>query len=97
MHPVHIFISIVNILCLIAVAMTFSGHAGSHAEALVTYGVFFGYFANSAAIISAALVLLLVLIRIIRRSSTNSLKRHWLGLANGGVVLLFYGVLFTWR
>jgi hypothetical protein len=91
MHPLHVTISVLNVVCLTSALI---GYFARNTAAL-TFGIFVGYWANALAILVAFVVALLLAIRFRSGGAPSTFRTSWLGLANGAFVLLFWSVAFA--
>ena len=86
MHPGHIAVSAVCLLCGLSAVVGYLVPS----PGLLGSGVFFGYWATLAAIVIAIFVAGLLLDRARKGQAQPFIRRSWLGLANGGVALMFW-------
>jgi hypothetical protein len=96
MSPLHLSVSAINIACLVAALV--GGTLGI--SQMLAAGIFFGYFANLLAVLTAAIVAILLLLRVRTGEARATFARSWLGLFNGAVVILAWAVFFAvgkWR
>lgn len=91
MYPIHKFISIANLLCLTCVALFLFGGTGFSGLGI---SVFFGYFANLAAIGVGAATLLLIAVKARKGDGIITCKQHWLGIVNALAVVLAWSPVF---
>lgn len=91
MRAFHIGISIINLLCAGTALVGFIAHI----PGLLALGVFFGYWANLAAVIVGLWVLLLISARAFSGGARELLSSHWLAVANGTVVVLAWVSFFA--
>lgn len=86
MHPAHIGVSIAAGLCGIGALI---GHYGP-IPGLLFPSVFFGWWATMGAILIALVLVILATYRMFSKTARPLIARHWLGLLNGGVALIFW-------
>jgi hypothetical protein len=94
MKTLHVCVAAFNLLCLGAMASAFVVGGGSVKESLTAFAVVGGYFANLFALLVSAILLILLSIRAFSHRANSTLRAHWLGIANGGVVIFAWAVLF---
>ena len=92
MHPFHISISVINLLCGLAVALAYT--TNFHREDLLGFGIFVGYFANLLAVVISIVLFVILIVRYIKGQGKPFIARNWLGIFNGVFVLLFWPVAF---
>ena len=98
MHPVHIAVSILNLVCGAAAVLLFVLPKETTLHTLAAFAVVGGYFANILAVaITLALVIVLA-VRTARGQGRAYLSKQWLGLFNGSFVVIFWGsLLLYWK
>ena len=91
MNLFHISISVINIICGI------SALAGYIYEVipLLSYGIFFGYFANLFAVLISLYLVVLFIIRIKTGREKELFSTEWLGFTNGAIVLLVWVIFLS--
>lgn len=91
MNFLHVSVSAINLLCLSAAVVGTVAHSPN----ALTFGVVLGYFANLLAVLIAFVLLILFAIRTLKGKADGFLKSSWLGLANGGAVILAWVLFFS--
>ena len=94
MHPLHIFISIWNLICGFAFALLFTNWLEDSSGWLYIISVVGGYFANISAIFTSLVLCVFGLIHLVKGSAKTFIKTNWLGLFNGAFVVLFWASFF---
>ena len=93
MQPVHVVVSVVNIICGIAAILLFVLANGSPLHTLAAFAVVLGYFANLLAVVITLALLIVLGVRAVQGQGKGYLSRHWLGFFNGSFVVAFWGSL----
>jgi hypothetical protein len=91
MYLVHVFVSLTNLIVLLAFI---AGVAMGYPK-LLAFGVIGGYVANLAAIVVAVQLAVILAIRIPSGNAVQTLKNHWLGFANGAIVAAAWSTYFA--
>jgi uncharacterized membrane protein YedE/YeeE len=86
----HFAIAVINLLCLVAAIGGYLANQGG----VVGIGMAFGYFANAVAVVVSICLLLWLLSASLSGRASLVLRRHWLGIANGAVVVAIWGIVF---
>ncbi len=89
MNIFHITVSVANLTCGIAALLGWK----LGIPALLNLGVFFGYWANLLAAVTAFFIVVLLIVRAFSGKTRQLLASSWLGLLNGFVVLMFWGYI----
>lgn len=95
MNLLHISIAAFNLLCLLALVSSFVLGAGTLRENLASFAVFGGYAANLLALLVSAVLLILVGTRALSGRGIFTVRKHWLGVVNGAVVVSAWVVYFA--
>ena len=94
MHPVHIFISVTNLICGFAMIIALS-LAPEPSPFLMGVGVFGGYIMNAVAVLITIMLSVLFAYHYLNKNHKKMLHRHWLGLFNGTFVVTFWLFITT--
>ena len=87
MHPVHVVVSVFNLICgAIVLFMVLLGKDSMAAQA-APFAVVGGYFGNLIAISVAGVLVILLLARIPTHQARATFEKQWLGLFNGAFVV----------
>ena len=86
MHPAHICVSVAAGLCGIGALVGYYGPI----PGLLFPSVFFGWWATMGAMLIALVLAIVVVCRAFSKTARPLIERHWLGLLNGGVALVFW-------
>lgn len=89
MHPAHVGVSIIAGLCGIGALI---GNYWPNPR-LLFLSAFFGWWVTMGAMLIALVLSIVVIFRVFLKTAQPLIARHWLGLLNGGVALVFW-VLF---
>ena len=87
MSPLHIFISIWNLICGFAFILLISTSGNTAFREAISLIVVSGYFANILAVIVTFVLFVSYLIRLAKGSSEQFIKNEWLGFFNGMFVV----------
>ncbi len=94
MHPAHITILVVNILCGVFAYIGLFLFRDSLGQ-LGGISVHVGYFANLIAIVVSFVLIILLAIRFVSGKHRDLLSDNWLGIINGIFVVVFWVFAFV--
>ncbi len=94
MHPIHVAISVFNILCGVLAYIGLYIFQDSLSQ-LGAASVHVGYFANLIAIAVSFVLVVLLVIRYFSGNYRGFLSKNWLGIFNGISVVLFWTITFS--
>jgi hypothetical protein len=96
MHPAHVAVSVVNLICGAAAVLLFVLTPGRDLHTLFAFAVVGGYIANTLAVGITAVLIIVLLIRAARGQGRSFVAKQWLGLFNGSFVVAFWGALLLY-
>jgi uncharacterized membrane protein len=96
MHPAHVAVSMVNLICGFAALLLLFFTNGTPLHTLASFAVVVGYVANLLAVAIALVLLVVLAVRFVNGQAQALLKSQWLGLFNGTFVVAFWGAVLLY-